>query len=146
MRAPAFWAAVFFTAGVVLGDFWNLSTYLLASFLVLLIVLCLISLGRVSKLSSALLFFTLFAAGFWRYELATSDFSWNHISNFLNLEQRVQISGQIVGDPDIRPDRTYLTVASEEMTWKGKKFPVTGKILVKVKEPSSLFNYGDRIT
>jgi competence protein ComEC len=145
MRSPAFWAAVAFVLGIVIADQIVLSTYLLLALLILLIILCLILLKHSGWLLTGLLLFTLFMAGFWRYEMATSDFPWNHISNFTNLNSSVILTGQIVEDPDLREDRTYLTVAADSLTWQLKKFKTSGKILIRVKEPSNRFNYGDQI-
>jgi len=145
MCSPAFWAAGAFVLGIVMADQIALSTYLLLAVLVLLLVLCLVLLKHSGGLLTGLLLLTLFVAGIWRYEMATSDFPWNHISNFTNSNSRVILKGQVVEDPDVREDRTYLTVAVDSLTWQLKKFKASGKILVKVKEPSNRFDYGDRI-
>ena len=145
MRAPAFWGALSFVAGIVIADHFDFSTYLILTFLILLFALSLILLKRSSRFLSFLLLLTLFLAGLWRYELATSDFPWNQIGNFLNLEQKVRLTGQIEQDPDIRLDRTYLTVEVDSLTWQQKEIEVEGKILIKIKEPSNRFNYGDEI-
>src|SRR3972149_10246914 len=110
MRAPAFWGALSFVAGIVIADHFDFSTYLILTFLILLFALSLILLKRSSRILSTLLLLTLFLAGLWRYELATSDFPWNHVSNFTNLNSSIILRGQIVEDPDIRSDRPYVTV------------------------------------
>src|SRR3989337_2856987 len=145
MRAPALWGALSFVAGIVIAEHFDFSTYLVLTFLILLLVPSLILLKRSSRFLSFLLLLTLFLAGLWRYELASSDFPWNQIGNFLNLEQKVRLTGQIQQDPDIRLDRTYLTVEVDSLTWQQKKIEVEGKILIKIKEPSNRFNYGDEI-
>src|SRR3972149_4248223 len=145
MRSPAFWAVVALVLGVVIADQVALSTYLLLALLVLLIILCLILLKHSGWLLTGLLLLTLFMAGFWRYEMATSDFPWNHVSNLTYLNSSVILRGQIVEDPDIRSDRTYLTVKVDSLTYQLKKIEVQGKILIKIKESSNRFNYGDEI-
>ncbi len=145
MRIPAFWSAVAFVAGVVTADYFDFSTYLILSILVLLLILTLILLKYSSRILSTLLLLTLFLAGLWRYELATSDFPWNHVSNFTNLNSSVILRGQIVEDPDVRSDRTYLTAEADSLTYQLKKIEVQGKILIKIKEASNRFNYGDEI-
>ena len=145
MRSPAFWAVVAFVAGIVIADQVALSTYLLLALLVLLIILCLILLKHSGWLLTGLLLLTLFMAGFLRYEMATSDFPWNHVSNLTYLNSSVILRGQIVEDPDIRSDRTYLTVKVDSLTYQLKKIEVQGKILIKIKEPSNRFDYGDEI-
>jgi len=146
MRVPAFWAALAFGLGIVIADIFAISTYLVLSLLVLLLALCLVFLNRFGRILSGLLLFILVLAGLWRYEIATSDFPWNHVSSFLNLEQRTKVIGQIIQEPDIRDDRTYLTVSARELSWKGKQFAVSGNLLIKIKHPSSRFDYGDRIS
>ena len=101
---------------------------------------------RIPSLSTILILLSLLVAGMWRFESVTSDFPWNHVSNFVNLEKSINLKGEIVSDPDVREDRTYLTVAAESLFWRGKRIKATGKVLIKIRHPSNRFDYGDLLS
>ena len=145
-RAPAFWVALVFAVGIILADKLNLSSILLSTLLLALVVLNLIWFRQAGRWTDALLLLTILGTGLWRYEISTSDFPWNHVSNLTNLDQKITLTGRISEDPDVREDRTYLTVSSRTTNWRGKEFDVSGKFLIKIKEPSNRFNYGDKIS
>ncbi len=138
-------AAGFFILGIILGNYVDLPSFFLLGILVLSLVTSIYLYFKKSKILDYLLLFTLFLAGFWRYELKTQDFPLNHVSNFLDLDQQVTVTGQIVADPDVREDKTYLTVATSKLEWENKCLNTTGKILVKIRQPTFAFNYGDLI-
>ncbi len=138
-------AASAFILGIILGDYVDLPSFLLLAVLILSLVTSIYFYFKKSKILDYLLLFTLFLAGFWRYELKTRDFPLNHISNFLDLDRPVQVTGEIVADPDVREDKTYLTVNTYKIEWENKSIKADGKILVKIKQPSLAFNYGDLI-
>ena len=133
-------------AGIVLADHFKLPTYLLLSLLILFLISSIAFLTPSRKLASLLLLMSLLFAGMWRYESVTSDFPWNHITSFVNLERTITLTGQIAPDPDMRADRTSLTVAAESLFWQRKRIAVTGKVLVKIRHPSARFNYGDIVS
>ncbi|MCI0531742.1 MAG: DUF4131 domain-containing protein, partial [candidate division Zixibacteria bacterium] len=145
-RAPALWVAVAFALGIILADNIKVSSILLLTILLLLVVLNLVWLRQTRRWTDALLLLTILGVGLWRYEISTSDFPWNHISNLTNLDQKITLTGRISEDPDVRDDRTYLTVSSRTSIWRGKEFETSGKFLIKIKKPSHKFNYGDKIS
>lgn len=138
-------AATAFILGIILGNYVDLPSFLLLSILISSLATSIYLYFTKSKILDSLLLFILFLAGFWRYELKTKDFPLNHISNFLDLDWPVQATGQIVADPDVREDKTYLTVNADKIEWENKVINTDGKILVKIKQPSFAFNYGDLI-
>ncbi|HKZ22678.1 MAG TPA: ComEC/Rec2 family competence protein, partial [candidate division Zixibacteria bacterium] len=143
MKYPALITVVCFILGIIVGDNFSVPSFLLLGILLLTLAGSIYLYFKKSKGLDYLLLFCLFLAGFWRYELKTRDFPLNHISNFLDLDKSVQITGQIVADPDVREDKTHLTVATSKFEWDNKSLNVTGNILVKVREATFAFNYGD---
>lgn len=146
MRHPALYALILFTLGIILGNLFNLSLGLLFSLLLLALLFNLITLMR-KDVPGAHFFLVLsiILAGFLRYELSTRDFPTNHISKFLNSESKVTIVGKIADDPDIRTDKTFLSVETEKIFIKEKPHITNGLIILKVKESTFRFNYGNEI-
>lgn len=145
MKYPALIAVVGFILGIIVGDNFDVPSFLLLGILLLTLAGSVYLYFKKSRRLDYLLLFCLFLAGFWRYELKTRDFPLNHISNFLDLSKPVWVTGQITADPDVREDKTYLKVATSKMEWDNKSLYVSGNILVKIKEATFAFSYGDVI-
>ncbi len=143
MKYPALIAVVCFILGIILGDNLDVPSFLLLGILLLALAGSVYLYFKKSKELDYLLLFCLFLAGFWRYELKTRDFPLNHISNFLDLGKPVWVTGQITADPDVREDKTYLKVSASKIKWDNKSLDVSGNILVKIREVTYAFNYGD---
>ncbi|MCJ7498098.1 MAG: ComEC/Rec2 family competence protein [candidate division Zixibacteria bacterium] len=143
-RRPALLALLAYTSGILLGDYFNLSTLFLL-FLILSLLFLLFFFRQEKKIVTTIITLLLILAGFWRYELKTRDLPINHISFFTKLYGKVELKGIISRDPDIREDKTFLEIDTRELSFNHKKIKTTGKILLKIKKPTSLFNYGDLI-
>lgn len=74
--------------------------------------------------------------GIWRFQTVAKQ---NNISQFYNHSEN--ISGVIIEEPDVRPDKIYLTVGDLMINNK----PIFDKLLVSVYD-SRNFAYGDRIS
>ena len=143
-RRPALLALLAYITGILLGDYLNLSTLILL-FLILYLLFLLFFFRQEKKIWFILITLLLILTGFWRYELKTRDLPINHISYFTTLYGKVELVGIISRDPDIREDKTFLEIDTKELSFNQKKIKTTGKILLKIKQPTSLFNYGDLI-
>ena len=143
-RRPALLALLAYITGILLGDYLNLSTLILL-FLILCLLFLLFFFRQEKKIWFILLTLLLILTGFWRYELKTRDLPINHISYFTTLYGKVELVGIISRDPDIREDKTFLEIDIRELSFNQKKIKTTGKILLKIKQPTNLFNYGDLI-
>ena len=146
MRRPALKALVFFILGIILGHLIDIPVFILFSLLVLLLVsLLYFFLKENPKLANLFLISALLVAGFFRYEILSKDFPINHIVHFVGLDKYFSVEGKIVDYPDIRKDRTYLVVEIEKISRKDREISTCGQILIKIKQPTFRFNYGDRI-
>jgi competence protein ComEC len=143
-RRPALFSLLAYTSGILLGDYLNLSTLFLL-FLILSLLFLLFFFRQEKKIVTTVITLLLISAGFWRYELKTRDFPINHISHFTRLYGKVELKGMISREPDIREDKTFLEIDTRELSFNRKTIKTTGKILLKIKQPTSLFNYGDLI-
>jgi competence protein ComEC len=146
MRRPAFYALILFVIGIIISYFFNLPTLLLFSILILSLLFCLLFLlKRDEKSANVFIILSLILTGSFRYELLTKDFSPNHISNFLNLNRPVTITGKIEDEPDVRENKTFLTVKTESISLDHKTISTLGQIILKIKESSFRFDYADKI-
>jgi competence protein ComEC len=143
-RRPALLALLAYVGGILIGNYFDLSTLILL-FLILLSFFLLFSFRNEQNHRVIFITLTLVLAGFWRYELKTKDLPINHISNFTRLNGRVGLTGNISADPDIREDKTFIEVNTRELSFNGGKIKTNGKILLKIKHPTNRFNYGDLI-
>ncbi len=146
MRRPALNALFIYIAGLLLGNFIDLPVVLLFPLFALTLVFCLFFLLIKDK-TSAILFviLSLLLGGFFRHELQTRDFPPNHVSNFLNLDSEVTIAGKIADQPDVREDKTFITVEPERISLGEVTHISTGRIILKIKEPTFKFDYADHI-
>jgi competence protein ComEC len=146
MRRPALYALACFTCGVILGDLFDLPLRLLLSFLLLTLCFACIFLVKRDKISTSLfLAIALLLAGFYRHETATRRLPSNHVSNFLNPESTVLITGKVAREPDVREDKTFVTLETEALREGQRAHTVRGLIILKIKEPTFRFDYADRI-
>jgi competence protein ComEC len=146
MRRPAFYALILFVIGILIGNFFDLPVSLLLSILILSLFFCLLFvLRRDQKGANVFIVFSIILAGVFRYELLTKDFPPNHISNFLNSNQPVTITGKIEDEPDVREDKTFLRVQAQTLSTGRTTIATSGQIILKIKEPTFKFDYADNV-
>jgi competence protein ComEC len=146
MKHPAFYVLLLFISGILLGNFFDPPVVLLLSiFSLTLLFSFLFLLRKETKSVSFFLVLSIILAGFFRHELLTRNFPPNHISKFLNSASQVTITGGIVDDPDIREDKTFISLEAKEILIGKRLYPTTGQIMLKIKEPTFKFNYADNI-
>ncbi|MBD3234314.1 MAG: DUF4131 domain-containing protein, partial [candidate division Zixibacteria bacterium] len=83
--------------------------------------------------------------GYFRSMSVTEFRPTNHISNFTSLNEKVEIKGKIIREPDIRDYHTYLTVATDSIMVNYIRLPVIGRMLIKTSPATHIFRYGDYI-
>ncbi len=146
MRRPAFYALLLFILGILLGNFFDLPVVLLFSIFTLTLLFCVLFLLRKEKESANFfLILSVILAGFFRHELLTRDFLPNHVSRFLNLDSKVAITGKIVEEPDVRENKTFITLNTEKIFIGERAYSTTGQIILKIKKSTSKFDYADDV-
>jgi competence protein ComEC len=146
MRRPALYALVLFIAGIILGDIFHPPLGLLFSALALTLLFCIFALLRKDiPAANSFIALSIVFAGFLRYDVVTRHFPPNHISQYLDLETKVSVQGKIADDPDIREDKTFLIMNAEKISFRNRAYQTTGHIILKIKEPSYQFDYGDEV-
>ncbi len=146
MRAPALYALIFFVGGIIIASqtmfpalgFLGIAVVATAAAVVYTLVNRTLS-SRIA-LCVALLTSSAFLTSVELYEIPA-----NHISHFLGLDGKSTIIGRVASEPDIRPTKTFLTVAAESLSRQGVTIPVSGQIRLRVAKPTNEFNLDDRI-
>ncbi len=146
MRAPALYALIFFVAGIVLA---SQTTFPALGFLGIAVVstAAAVIYALVNRtLSSRLaLCVALLTSSAFLTKLQLNEIPANHISHFLELDGKSTIVGRVDSEPDIRPTKTFLTVAAESLSRQGITIAVSGRIRLRIAEPTNDFNIEDRI-
>ncbi len=146
MRAPALVALLLLIAGILLASYLGISTivYLVLAGIAAVVALVAAIGGR--KLVATIAVATaLIAAGGYLTRIDLTEYPVNHISRFTALSGRVSIVGTVVSEPDIRPTKTYLSVAAESLSFRGRTIAVSGEIRVRIAEASNAFNFRDQV-
>ncbi len=146
MRTPALYALLLFIAGILTGVYFDIHAFILycTCAVALATTLILLAVGN-TRLAQWTLSPAILIAGILLTQLQTGDFPSNHISNFTNLSHKLEICGVITSEPDIRPDKTYLTVAVDSIGRGDRHIPVSGQLRLRIAEATNRFNYHDRI-
>ncbi|MBD3217948.1 MAG: DUF4131 domain-containing protein, partial [candidate division Zixibacteria bacterium] len=146
MKLPAFWSAVLFVSGIWIGrsmQIPDMLLFLVAS--IFFIAGLVVYLKNYQQLSWIIVAGALLMAGFFRIGLETSNVAANDVGQFNDLGEQIGIKGEIIREPDIRSDKTFLTVRVDTIIIDDKKMSVSGRVLVRLKYMSSGFSYADYI-
>ena len=146
MKLPAFWSAVIFITGIWMGRSLNLPDLIL--FLVAItafIAGLIIYLKQKDKYAWIIILLALFVAGVFRINLESENIPDNDVSHFNDIGEYVTVVGEIVREPDLRPEQTYLTLRADTIAVEKTQIPVSGLILIRLKYSSSKFNYADYV-
>lgn len=145
-KRPALKAFIFYSLGIASGVYIKIFPLVAIFIAVLLAIAALIFHYRqIVQRVTWLLYLSLFVCGIAQYQIATSGFPPTHVKKIADTNSHVTVVGEIVEEPDIRPDRTYLVVEVDSLTWRKRVLKSSGRILVKIKEPSVLFSFRDRV-
>jgi competence protein ComEC len=135
-----------YISGIIAGNYFHLPPYwALAAIMAasLAIVTCLASgKGRMALVLSPLLFglFGLLFIG----RVLHPDFPPYHLIHFAG-DKKYHLEGVLYRPPEPMPDRTRLYVRGEKIYLEEGNFPVTGNLLLTVKDRKSDWRYGDRV-
>ncbi len=144
-KFPTLFPLVMLVLGITLADSISLSawTYLLFGLIGLVGALIFFT----KDLQTASIFFFAFALCFWAgsyYTVRVVDHGPNNISAVINAKEIVHISGKIVEWPDMKANRTELTIEIDSVASKSS-VRVNGRILLKVADTTTALQRGDRV-
>lgn len=142
-RRPALWAAVLLSAGIVIARSvpFNPLVWGISIFVGLILLL------TAARQRPAVMFLTMLGVwlslGAFRYAVETQMLPADHISHFLDLSRKVRVFGRIADLPDRRQYATNLVLDVRSLQGNDCRVPVSGRILVRVRDTSRHFSYGD---
>jgi competence protein ComEC len=132
-------------AGISFGSLYRFPDLIVQIGLVIILAMIplLLSFKKTSLIHSFLLFFV-FLLGILDINLYLYPYvGENHILNFVRSE-KISVEGVICENPQVSPDKTELVVSASRILRDGQYQPVSGRVLLNVREPY-LFRYGDYI-
>jgi competence protein ComEC len=146
VRKPAVFVTIAFISGIILANHFELpSVLLLICLTALLTLILLFYLVKLNNFLSLILILCFLLGGFFLHELKTKDFPGDHVTHFLDLNRKVSLSGIICKDPDIRENKTFLTIETESIFLDDKFVKISGRVLIQIKSSTNRFNYGDYV-
>ncbi len=135
-----------YIAGIITGNFFHFpSSWILAAVVGASLALAgglLFKKMKPALILAPLIFFlfgVLFIGG-----ILHPDFPSHHLVHF-SADRKINIEGILYRAPEPAQDRTRLYVRAERIYEPGRQLPVTGNILLTVKEANVPFRYGDRV-
>jgi len=125
---------LFFTGGVFLNSFLQISQLIMLGFLISgLILISVFWKYEKSRVLGFCLFFLVL--GIYRYETADFKIKNNDFLEFNDKKENVVLIGEIIAEPDVRKSNVKLTISPQELE---------GKILVTANRYPE-YQYGDRL-
>jgi predicted membrane metal-binding protein len=83
--------------------------------------------------------------GYLQYRMAVDNFPSTHVKRIAEYGGKSIVIGKIIEEPDIRTDRTYLTIGVDSLIWRKRQIPSSGKVLTKINHSTNIFSFGDRV-
>lgn len=145
---PALKILSLFVAGLVLGRLVDIpAIYIYAVSLALATILIFASRtgGRQSLLVLALFALMVIGLGYVRYEISVGYFEPDHISQFADYPENLELVGHVVAYPEKKIESTHLIVAVRSIRLPDRAVQTSGRILVRVAEDFPPLRYGDEL-
>ena len=144
-KYPGLFFLIPVVAGILFTDFVRPAGWLFLFLCLISFVGGLVLFKRESARFSIILFaFCLFFFSGFHYGLKTYNFGSNHVARFISEKQTYQIYGEVADWPDLKYNRTELTIAIDSLG-NGTNFPVKGSILLKLSNTTTALQRGDKV-
>ena len=144
-KYPGLFFLIPVVAGILFTDFVRPAGWLLLLFCLISFVGGLVLYKRESARFSIILFaLCLFFFSGFHYGLKTYNFGSNHVVRFISEKQTYQIYGEVADWPELKHNRTELTIAIDSLG-NGTNFPVKGSILLKLSNTTTALQRGDKV-
>lgn len=143
---PALLALVIYALGIYLGIFIVASALVIFGIAILLLFIGIyFSVKRKSRLATIIFYIALAFGGVLQYRLAVDNFPPSHVKKIAEYGGKSGVIGKIIEEPDMRTDKTYLTIGVDSLVWRKRQFPSSGKVLVKISQATNAFSFGDKV-
>jgi competence protein ComEC len=134
-KRPALIALIFYIAGIFIPSFIIVSyIFPLILTLALLILLIFAYANKSTQTAAVILAILLTSLGWYLTQLVSGPFPVNHISNFTNGENRVELVGRVVDEPDYRPEKTYLVIETDSIKLNDIWIPAFGRLRASIRD------------
>ncbi|MDD5528824.1 MAG: ComEC/Rec2 family competence protein [bacterium] len=151
MRRPAFITFLAFSFGIISAYFSNFPLSYIASFLLVICSIYLIS--NIFKFPQGVLnlscIFIVVASGMLLYEVSTTLFPTNHIINYADNasynRKDFYVIAKIIKDPEVKITQTIIECEAESVVIDSHSVQAAGKINLTLGYPDEKFEYGDRL-
>ncbi len=142
---PALKFVIPFMVGIIIGNFFFVNLFFLLAALLVLLILILFTMRYFSTSNAIFIILAIIIAGLFRYSISTKIFPGNHITRYLDSNERITIIGKVVGFPHQRQNRIEFEMAVDTLIFDSAVHQTNGKILVRVKDFKFDPVYGDKI-
>lgn len=144
-KRPALKLAALAVVGLLIGYFFDVSPVVLLFSLITLSIAATILLCVNNSLTNCFLIVTFIVASFLSYEFSTRVFSSRHITNFVDLNEKVIVVGTVKGLPDQKRDRVEIELETDQILHGKVRQAVQGKILVRIWQQKFFPGHGEKL-
>jgi len=143
-RRPALIALIPLILGILLSLVSKIPYYYpLIPSLMLLVCVIVFHLKRNTRLAAISIVLSMLFLGWYLSAISRGPFPPNHISNIAGEGFRTEMAGSVVEEPDIRPDKMYLTLETDSLKTGGNWIPILGHIRVRIISNSLNIRHDD---
>jgi len=121
---------------------YNLILY--NSLLLVILISAAVSL-KYQKLRKIFLILIAFAIGCFFDFLANNFIQKNHVINVITPKEEVLLTGKVTSVPENYQDKTSFLIEAEALEKEGKRYSISGRVLVNIYKGGGNIDYGDRI-
>ncbi len=144
-KYPGLFFLIPVVAGIVFTDFVRPAGWLFLLLCLISFVSAVVMFNREPPRFSIILFaFCLFFFSGFNYGLKTYHFAANHVARFVSEKQTYQIYGEVADWPELKFNRTELTIAIDSLS-NAANFPARGSILLKLSDTTTALQRGDKV-
>lgn len=145
-KYPALFLLFFIVAGIIIADQSRIDALWFFSFSVVSLLVGLFLINRRTK--TAIIFFGLTFLSFsaFHFGLKYYTVSQNHIENFIELDRRFDIFGEISDFPDLKLDQTEIKVDVDSILLDNRTYRVDGAILLIITDTTTYFQRNDKLS
>ena len=143
---PAFKIVIPFILGLIIGKYLEINPIALFITLCTLSVISLVLYLFQKSLSNIFLIFAIIVGGILHYSIESAIFPKNHITHFLNSNERRIIVASVCGFPQQKKNnRIEVDVEVDTIIVGNIPFKTSGRALLKIRDLNIQLEYGDRI-
>lgn len=142
-RRPALVAVAFYILGIFISLLTHLQYFIPLALSLVIFASLLYLYFKGSDWASWALAALLITCGWLNTSLADIPFGPNHVGNLADLDSRVKVAGAVAEEPDLRPDRLYLTIAVDSILINDHWVASFGNLRASLKNCLPQYDHSD---